>query len=209
MGTSLRQKLDQLASAFASGVLDAIRSASIEDLVGQSASSRPRPATRRIAAPVPAPVRAGRRSGGGKRAGAGKRAGGRLARRSANDIAEVTERMLGLLKGSPQGLRAEEIRQKLGLKANEMPRPLKEAVRSGRLGKSGRKRATTYFLKAVAAGPAASAGAGGAPVAASPAPAAVKTPRVARARKAAKPRATRTRAGRAKAQKSPKTRQKK
>jgi hypothetical protein len=70
-----------------------------------------------------------------------------LPRRSANDIAQVVERIVALLRQSSKGLRAEQIRQKLGLQAKELPRPLKEALDSGRLSKSGQKRATTYFLK--------------------------------------------------------------
>jgi len=42
---------------------------------------------------------------------------------------------------------ARQIRAKLGLRANEMPRPLKDGLSSGRLGKAGQKRATTYFVK--------------------------------------------------------------
>jgi hypothetical protein len=49
-------------------------------------------------------------------------------------------------------MRAEAIRAALNLQAKEMPRPLKEAVESGRVGKSGQKRATTYFLKGGGAG---------------------------------------------------------
>jgi hypothetical protein len=133
--SSLRQKLSDLASTFADSVLDAIRTASIDELTGQ-ASGGHRPAAR-ATAPNGASVAAPR----------GRRRGGRLARRSAGDIAGVIEQISGLLRSSPKGLRAEEIRQKLGLEAKELPRPLKEAVDAGRLGKSGQKRATTYFLK--------------------------------------------------------------
>jgi hypothetical protein len=59
----------------------------------------------------------------------------------------VITRIVGLLKQHPKGLRAEEIRSNLGLLSKEMPRPLKEALDSGRLGKSGQKRATTYVAK--------------------------------------------------------------
>jgi hypothetical protein len=70
-----------------------------------------------------------------------------LPRRSAGDIEQVVERIVGLLRQSPKGLRAEQIREKLALQAKELPRPLKEALDSGRLGKSGQKRATTYYVK--------------------------------------------------------------
>ena len=55
---------------------------------------------------------------------------------------------MGLLGENPGGLRAEQIRQKLGLQAKELPRPLKEGLEGGRLSKVGRKRATTYFAGA-------------------------------------------------------------
>lgn len=137
MPTSLRSHLNELASSFANGVLAAIRTASIEDLLAESGNARRIPGVR----------------GGGR---AGRSATGRLPRRSAEDIGQVLERIAGLLRSSPKGLRAEEIRQRLNLLSKELPRPLKEGLSSGRLGKSGNKRATTYFLKGGgrAAGPA-------------------------------------------------------
>ena len=148
MPSSLRSQLDELASSFANDVLHAIRSASIEDLLAGQASHAHRVApVRRAAAPA-----TGRR-----------RRGGRLTRRSARDIAGVVDRIIDLLKASPKGLRAEQIRQKLGFQSKELPRPLKEAVDAGRLGKSGQKRATTYFVKGGAAPKAAAAAKGRGP----------------------------------------------
>jgi hypothetical protein len=149
--SSLRQKLNDLASIFADGVLDAIRVASIDELSGQGGP----------VGQVGHAGRGGRRSviagasmaeGALASAGAGRRRGGRLARRSATDIASVVEQIVELLRAAPKGLRAEQIRAKLGLQAKELPRPLKEAVEAGRLGKSGQKRATTYFLEGGGAG---------------------------------------------------------
>lgn len=133
MPTSLRNHLNELASSFANGVLAAIRTASIEDLLAESGSSR--------------------RLTGVRGAGPGRapRSSGRLPRRSAEDIGQVLDQIAGLLKSSPKGLRAEEIRQRLNLLSKELPRPLKEGLASGRLGKSGNKRATTYFLKSSSA----------------------------------------------------------
>ena len=130
MATSLRAHLNELASSFANGVLAAIRTASIEDLLAESGSGRRLPGVR-----------------GGAGVGRVARGSGRLPRRSAEDIGRVLERIAGLLRSSPKGLRAEEIRQRLNLLSKELPRPLKEGLASGRLGKSGNKRATTYFLK--------------------------------------------------------------
>jgi hypothetical protein len=144
---SLRQRLNDLASSFASFVLDAIRGASLEDLLAESSGRVPRGTGSKRVSADGAPAR---------------RRGGRLPRRSEGDIAKVVENIVGLLRQTPKGLRAEQIRQKLGLQAKELPRPLKEALDSGRLAKSGQKRATTYFLKgAGGASKASGRGAGG------------------------------------------------
>ena len=130
MTTSLRGQLNDLAASFANGVLAAIRAASIEDLLAESGGVR-------------RPV--GRPAGSSAGSSGPRRRTGRLPRRSAADIGKMVDGIVALLKQSPKGLRAEEIRAKLSLQAKEMPRPLKEAVDAGRLRKSGQKRATTYF----------------------------------------------------------------
>ncbi len=148
MSTSLRNRLNELASSFATSVLAAIRGASLDELVTESSGANgkraPRAASRAAAAASPAP----------------RRRGGRLPRRSAGDIAGVIEQIVTLLKSNPGGLRAEQIREELGLQAKELPRPLKEALDSGRLSKSGQKRATTYFAKGSGAGRAAKSAGG-------------------------------------------------
>jgi hypothetical protein len=140
MPTTLQSRLSHLALTFSESVLDVIRSASIEELFGDAGSGQRGPApARRVAAPVAAAPEGGTR-----------RRGGRLPRRSAGDIARVVAEIVTLLSASPGGLRAEQIRKRLGLQAKELPRPLQEAVESGRLGKSGHRRATTYFVKGAA-----------------------------------------------------------
>ena len=153
MPTSLRQQLDALASSFANGVLHAIRAASIEDLLAESGGSRR----------LPKSVAATSGTGGTGGGGGARRRTGRLARRSAEDVGQIIDRIVSLVKQSSKGMRAEEIRQKLDMQAKEMPRPLKEAVDAGRLGKSGQKRATTYFVKGGAAPKAAAAAKGRGP----------------------------------------------
>jgi hypothetical protein len=131
MPSALRQRLNELASSFASNVLQAIRSASLDDVLAESGGRRGTP--RAVAK------------------GAGPRRSERLPRRSSEDIERMIDRIVGLLRKHPEGMRAEDIRQHLGIEAKELPRPLKQAVASGRLGKSGHKRATTYFLEGGAA----------------------------------------------------------
>ena len=143
MPTPLRSRLSDLASSFAASVLDAIRGASLEDLLAQSSGRGVRAAARVETDSPPAGAR---------------RRGKRLPRRSAGDIEQVIEGIVSLLKQHPQGLRAEQIRDKLGLQAKELPRPLKEGLDGGRLSKVGQKRATTYFAKGAGAGAAAATG---------------------------------------------------
>ena len=157
--STLRHRLNDLASTFASSVLEAIRSASLEELLAESSSVHRRSPGRPARSldglhAVGAPAHAAPAHGAHGAHGGRGRAAGRLARRSSDDIEQVIGRIVGLLKQHPKGLRAEEIRSKLGLLSKEMPRPLKEALDGGRLGKSGQKRATTYFAKGASPAPA-------------------------------------------------------
>jgi hypothetical protein len=133
--SDLRSTLQSLASQFATNVLAALRGASIEE-ISEVVRSSSRAAK---------PERNGRRVA----------RSGRLGRRSADDIAGMVDSIFTLLEKNPDGLRAEQIRDALGVEAKELPRPLAEGLSSGRLTKSGQKRATTYF--AGAAGGSASA----------------------------------------------------
>jgi len=129
MPASLQRKIEQLAAVFAAGVLEAVRNASIEEVLAQT---RRHSARGQGSAPLRAP-----RTG----------PGGRLARRSQGEIQQLVERICALLARRTGGLRAEQIREELGLDAKELPRPIAEALASKRIGKSGQKRATTYFLR--------------------------------------------------------------
>jgi hypothetical protein len=139
--SSLRSTIESLASEFAASVLDALRSASLDelaDVAGRGAAVRRGPGRPRSDASESAAA------GGPKRRGRG----GRLGRRSAGDITRMIESIVDVLQKSGSGLRAEQIRQSLGVEAKELPRPLAEAISSGRITKSGQKRATTYFAGA-------------------------------------------------------------
>lgn len=134
--SNLRDTIESLATQFASSILDALRSASIDelaDVAGRSGGARRgRPAAARPEAEAAAaPRRRGR--------------GGRLGRRSAGDITRMVESIVDLLAKNTSGLRAEQIREALGVEAKELPRPLSEAITANLITKSGQKRATTYF----------------------------------------------------------------
>ena len=125
-----------LASTFASSVLDAIRGASLEELVGETGGAPRRGPGRSKAAPAPKTI--------GKTTRVPR--SGRLKRRSPEDIAKVLEQVVALVKKNKTGLRAEQIRQALRLQSKEMPRILKEGLSNKSLKSKGQKRATTYML---------------------------------------------------------------
>ncbi|WP_394824893.1 hypothetical protein [Pendulispora albinea] len=129
---TLKNEITKLAEDFAQGVLAAIRSASLDEILGDGsgrAAKATSPARRPAAAP-PAPVR---------------KRGGRLPRRSEEEIGAIGEKIVGLLKEHPEGLRAEQIRAELAIDRKELPRPLKELLESRKIKAKGQKRATTYF----------------------------------------------------------------
>jgi hypothetical protein len=131
---SLRSQLNELAAHFADAIVNAIRGSSLEELLAQTGGSvspgrgRGRP---RSVADATEPSPRGRRSG-------------RLPRRSAEEIAAELDRIVGLVKKSKAGLRAEEIRVALKMQPKEMPRILKEGLATKVLKSKGQKRATTY-----------------------------------------------------------------
>jgi hypothetical protein len=141
MPSSLRTNLRSLADSFAGAVLDAVRSASLEELLADAGGSRPGPGRPR------GPSASASASAGSSAASPprkGRRASGRLARRSPEQIAKALEGVVGLVKKHKGGLRAEQIRSELGMQAKEMPRVLAEGLAKKKLKRRGRKRATTY-----------------------------------------------------------------
>jgi hypothetical protein len=146
--TTLRSTISQLANEFAAGVLEAIRGASLHEILAESGAGSAAGTSRRRAG-RPAAADAGRGRAAAPAAGGARRRGrgGRLGRRSAGDIAGLVEKIVHLLEGSPEGLRAEQIREQLGLEAKELPRPIAEALSSRKIAKQGQKRATTYFVR--------------------------------------------------------------
>jgi hypothetical protein len=69
---------------------------------------------------------------------------GRLPRRSADEIARALAKVVALVKSDTGGLRAEQIRERLGMESKEMPRVLKEGLAKKVLKSKGVKRSTTY-----------------------------------------------------------------
>ena len=136
---NLHSALNELAASFASSVLNALRSASLEDLMAESSKSAG-PALRRATRGF---VGNGHATATPKVAHTSRE--GRLKHRGPEDIAKALDQVIALVKKHKAGLRAEQVRAKLGMQAKEMPRILKEGLSKKVLKSKGQKRATTYF----------------------------------------------------------------
>ncbi len=134
--STLHQTINGLAAEFAHNLLRALRNASLEEILAETAAGHSAGGAVR--------GRRGRPAGAAAAVGGGGR-GRRLRRRSVQDINAVVGRIVALLKANKKGLRAEEIRAKLSLDRREIPRPLAEALKKKLVSKRGKKRATTYF----------------------------------------------------------------
>ena len=135
MTTSLQSTLNDLAASFADSILEAVRGASLQELIQPNGKTR-RNGRSTNAASAAAAIPAARKP---------SRSPGRLRRRSADDIAAALGNVIALVKKNKAGLRAEQIRNELGLQPKEMPRILKEGLEKKALKSKGQKRATTYF----------------------------------------------------------------
>jgi hypothetical protein len=138
--TTLKTKIASLADSFAAGVLAAIRSASLEEiLAGESAAAtkrrpgRPRTSNEGVPAEAQKPAKRGK--------------GGRLARRSPSDIEHIVGLIVGKLGEHKGGLRSEQLQKVLKLDKKEITGPLNQALAAKRITKKGQKRSTTYFAR--------------------------------------------------------------
>jgi hypothetical protein len=147
---SLKNRIEALAEEFSAGVLAAIRTASLEEILSEGSRShatRATPATRAPAArasAAAAPAAEPAKRGPGRPRG---KSSGRLARRSPEQIAQVVESIVGALKKNKAGMRSEQLQKLLGLDKKEISGPLAEAIGGKKITKKGQRRATTYFSR--------------------------------------------------------------
>ncbi len=145
--SNLKTTIESLATDFAHKLIAAIKASSLQEILNETGGAirggarrgRP-PASASPAAAAPAAKAAAKATPRGRK-------GGRLARRSPAALAKAMDQIIGLLGKHPKGLRSEEIRAKLGLSKQEVPRPLADALAAKLITKKGEKRATTYFKK--------------------------------------------------------------
>ncbi|HWL89408.1 MAG TPA: hypothetical protein VNO21_26570 [Polyangiaceae bacterium] len=135
MSKELQATIRQLAENFAQGVLDAVRSASLED-IRSHASAAPAPVRRgpgrprRSAVPVEAPPAAKR---------------GRPAKPVSPDV--TVDRIVYLVRKAPQGMRSEDLRARLQLDKIPFRQAAAKAMAANLITKTGEKRSTTFFAK--------------------------------------------------------------
>jgi hypothetical protein len=149
----------KLAETFADGVLDAVRSATVEEILsGKRIARKPSlpPPPRRPARPSRAPARKPR----SEQAAAGSGSG------ASNDAVVAT--LLGVLAKEPNGVRSEELRAKLGVDRRVMATAIAYTLSTRQIRKTGSRRSTTYHLAATKPTK---------PPSIAPAPAASPTPR--------------------------------
>jgi hypothetical protein len=143
---TLKNRISVLAEEFSAGVLAAIRSASLEEILSEGGRSRGPAAAHAPAAAAPAKRGPGRPRGA-QSAQSGHKKSGRLARRSPEQIAQVVESIVGALKKQKAGMRSEQLQKLLSLDKKEISGPLAEALDGKKITKKGERRATTYFAK--------------------------------------------------------------
>ena len=147
--SSLKNKIASLAETFSAGVLAAIHSASLEEILAGGSGALPKRGPGRPPKSANGGVVA--RGGGGQpdplgtapRAKRGK--GGRLARRSPSDIEHVIGLIVAKLAEHKTGLRSEQLQKELKLDKKEITGPLNQALAAKKITKKGQKRSTTYF----------------------------------------------------------------
>jgi hypothetical protein len=137
MTTNLKSTIEELANEFALSIIGALRAASIDEISSVIGGDGRRSRTGALALESFASA--------GKSALGTRGKGHRLGRRSVADIGRMVDNIVALLERHPDGMRAEQIRDQLRCEAKELPRPLADGLREGRLRKTGQKRATTYF----------------------------------------------------------------
>jgi len=150
---TLKNRISALAEEFSAGVLAAIRSASLEEILSEGGRSRS-PASQasrvsRVSNASHAPAASAVAAEPAKR-GPGRprgRKSGRLARRSPEQIAQVVEAVVGALKKNKAGMRSEQLQKLLNLDKKEISGPLNEALEGKKITKKGQRRATTYFAR--------------------------------------------------------------
>jgi hypothetical protein len=120
---TLHSTLTTLATNFANDVVSALGKMSLDELLAETSPSgrptRTRSVTHRQSTRV---------------------------RRTAADIEVLVGRVVDLLNAERTGMRAENLRVRLGVARKDLPMALTSALMTKKIKKTGQKRATKYFI---------------------------------------------------------------
>lgn len=146
---TLHATLQVLATTFVEDLLEAIRGASMGELLASPDGS-----TKYTKDFVSAYPKIATNAAYGKTTATRLPIDGRLKRRSLEQIREAVVSVRALLDKHPEGLRSETIKAKLLLDVREVPRILKQAIDDKAIViLSGQKRATVYAVRGAKAAP--------------------------------------------------------
>jgi hypothetical protein len=146
MSNRLEDAISKLSMTFATNLLEAIKGASLEEILGATAGARgASPAVKR--GPGRPPKAAAAPAVAKPAASAKAPKAGRGGRRSSAEIESTIARIVGALKGNKSGMRSEQLQKALGIDKKDIFGPLTKALADGKLTKKGEKRSTTYFAK--------------------------------------------------------------
>src|SRR6188474_1292665 len=74
----------------------------------------------------------------------GRPRGGRGAKRTAEDLEQLSTKFMSFVKSNP-GLRIEQINKELGTTTKDLALPIRKLISDGVITAKGQKRSTTYF----------------------------------------------------------------
>ena len=140
--SDLRSQLTQIVDQFVTSVLGAMKTASLSDLAGESASVAPAraPARRRAARPAPKPAAAVAKPV------AKPAKPGRRKRASAAEVQAQKDTALAAAKALKAGFSKGDVMKKAASKV-DLGRALSLLVKDGKLAKKGDRRKARYWVK--------------------------------------------------------------
>jgi predicted HTH transcriptional regulator len=128
MSKPIQVEIEELARVFATGVLQKLQGASLQDILSATGQAPTLHTVRLPKAPL-APA-----------AFPGKR-----IRRGPEEITAMAHRIVKVVKEHPEGILAEDLRKALGCDAKDIPLPVAEAMKNKWIKRVGEKRGTTYL----------------------------------------------------------------
>jgi hypothetical protein len=145
--TALEERLEAITRDFLAKIVETIRNASFAEVAGYAPAPHGQErergqvrATERAQRPVTRVVATPQKD----RDGAGE--GARRPRQTADKRAEISERLLDLLKRATEPLGVRAIASELSVPPDLVAAPLRDLRDAGRIAKHGDKRNTTYSL---------------------------------------------------------------